>query len=97
MILRASVDAIDPKTGLNLTDQQVSEVLISLLYVSSENTALGLAAAITDLATHSEYWNEVYREGQQCLKSGNMKALTTSRLIDSCLMESARMNSHALR
>jgi cytochrome P450/alkylated DNA repair dioxygenase AlkB len=93
-IIRYSVDYVDPNNGSRLTDEDVGDIIVSLLYVSSENTALGLAAAITDLAMHPQMWDRVAEESAKHLANNDMKAIFTSNLIDAVVMESARLTSH---
>lgn len=90
LVLRGAVDF---QGGL-LTDKEIGEVIICLLYVSSENTALGLSAAITDLALHSEAWNKVSEETKKYLINGDIKSLFATPYLDACVMESARMNTY---
>lgn len=95
--------AVDEK----LTNQQVGEVIVCLLYVSSENTALGLAATMTDLANSAKlskvnagdrvnYWDLVAQESAEFLERQDMNGIfkETSTNSYACIMESARMTSH---
>jgi len=98
-VFRACVDWNDDH-GEALTDQQIGDIIVCLLYVSSENTALGLSATLIDLARNPEYWNRLTNEVNELKKSGDMNNLETVRslfnasVLNSCVMESARMNSH---
>lgn len=95
MILRKSVDYVDPKTGNTLLDEQIGSIIVCLLYVSSENTALGLTATILDLATNPTYWNKVKKETKQYLSDDNLKDLfKNAPIIDICFKESCRMGTH---
>ena len=78
--------------GLN--DREIGEILICLLYVSSENTALGLTSTLLDLANNPEYWKQVQETSKQAVDENNHNVLFSDRIIDACAMESARMNSH---
>jgi cytochrome P450 len=102
LVLRRCVDYLEPNLNTNkyLSDQEIGDVIVCLLYVSSENTALGLVAAITDLASNPVWWDNVKYESYKYLDHGlnpngpDLKGLFSSTIIDDCVMESARMNSH---
>lgn len=94
LVFRTGVDYYDKEIGRHLTNEEIGDIIVCLLYVSSENTALGLSATITDLARHPKYWDMVKAESAKYLKSGDVKSLYASSILDACVMESARMNSH---
>jgi len=60
MVIRKSVDYKDEKTGATLSDDQIGDLIVSLLYVSSENAALGLSAVVTDLVVTQHGFRIVY-------------------------------------
>ena len=92
-ILRIAVDYTDSE-GRFLTDKEVGEVIVCLLYVSSENTALGLSHVMIELANHPAEWERVRSETAPFLLTGDVKGLLSSQYLDSCIMESARLNTH---
>ncbi len=94
LVFRKCVDYTDPKTGKKLTNEQIGDVVVCLLYVSSENTALGLSATMIDLARCPEFWDKVKSESAKHLATGDIKSLLASPILEACVMESARMNSH---
>lgn len=94
MVIRKSVDFKDEKTGVTLSDDQIGDLIVSLLYVSSENTALGLSAVVTDLVVNPSMWDRLRKECSSYLKGHDIKGLLASPLLDACVMESARLNSH---
>ena len=94
LVFRKCVDYEDPESGRKLTDDEVGDVIVCLLYVSSENTALGLTATITDLAGSPDHWNRVRDETARYLHEKDYRGLMASPLVDACVMESARTNSH---
>lgn len=94
MILREGVDYVSD-SGKKLTDDEIGDIVVCLLYVSSENTALGLSASVIDLANHHDsFLTRAKREAYDYLNRNDMKGLFSSAFIDSCVMESARMNTH---
>lgn len=93
LVIRKSVDYITEK-GDKLTNSEVGDVLVTLLYVGSENTALGLNACIVDLTSNPKYWDKVKEECFKFLECGDIKGLLSCQILDSCVMESARMNTH---
>jgi cytochrome P450 len=92
-LLRHAVDYV-MTNDRKLTDQEVGDLVVTLLYVSSENTALGLSAAVVDLAGNPTYWERVKQEARKYINIGDIKGLFSARIIDDCVMESARLNSH---
>jgi cytochrome P450 len=94
MVIRASVDYIDQESGKGLNNEQIGDIIVCLLYVSSENTALGLSATMTELARSDGYWDKVKLESEKYLSNDDMRSLFSSPLIDACVMESARLTSH---
>lgn len=93
VIFRTAVDYID-ENGNGLNNHQIGEIVVCLLYVSSENTALGLSAAMTELSRSERIWNLVKKESEEYLSNNDMKSLFASELIDGCVMESSRLCSH---
>lgn len=77
-----------------LSNQQIGELIICLLYVSSENTSLGLSAVVTDLICNPNYWRQVRSETKPLLENNDIKSLFANPLLDACVTESARMNTH---
>ena len=94
LVFRKCVDYSDPDTGKTLTDVQISEIIICLLYVSSENTSLGLSNCISDLARYPEYWDMVKNETKESLENNDPKALFALPILDACFKETCRMNTH---
>lgn len=94
LLFRRCVDYVDKTTGQTLSNKQIGEIVVCLLYVSSENTALGLSATITDLANNKEQWDLVAKESKKYLQNEDIKSLFASQILDGCVIESARMNSH---
>ncbi len=93
-VFRKAVDWVDPVSGKSLTNTEVAEIVICLLYVSSENTALGLTNLLIDLVQNPEFGDRVRNLSRPLLEQGDFKALFANSFLDSCLMESARMNTH---
>jgi len=79
-------------TGIKdgLSNLEIAQLIICLLYVGSENTSMLLHAAIIDIAKNPTIWSELYNE-----LCDNPDAVFTSQLLESCILESARLNSNA--
>jgi cytochrome P450 len=92
-VIRGCVDYVDAD-GNKLTNREVSEVIICLLYVSSENTALSAAAMIRDLVKNPDYWDRIKKETAQAIVDNDYNAIFTNPLVDACFNESARLGSH---
>jgi len=82
---------IDTKPAL--TDEEICNTILCLLYVSSENTALGLNAALIDLLRNPVYMAKVRAE---IMSSTDDRELirSQSNLLHAAVLESSRMNSH---
>lgn len=94
-IIRAAVDYRDSITGKSITEDQIGGILVCLLYVSTENTALGLSATITDLAINTEYWEKVRNASKKYVFQRDFSGLVKScEIVEACFNESARMNTH---
>lgn len=94
LVFRRGVDYIDSDTGKRLTNQQIADIVVCLLYVSSENTALGLSATLVDLAMNPEWWEKVQKASEFYLKRGDIPGLFNDETIHAVVMESARINTH---
>lgn len=95
LVIRAAVDYRHPVTKQPITDDQISGILICLLYVSTENTALGLSSSVTDLAINTEYWEKVRKASKKYVIEGDFHGLVKScEIVEACFNESARMNTH---
>lgn len=92
-ILHNAVNYVD-QNGKKLTNDQIGDIVVCMLYISSENTALGLAHAMVDLSQNEKYWALVKEESEKYLDVGDVKSLFNSPILDACIMESARINSH---
>lgn len=84
--------AVDDDTKLD--NRRIAEILICLLFVSAENTALGLAATVRDLSKHPEWWEKVRDKSKYYLQNDGLYDLFNDDLIDAVVMESGRMNTH---
>ena len=93
-VIRKGIEYVNDKTNKLLTNEQIGDVIVCLLYVSSENTALGLSAAFTDLARNPNYWDVVKNESLSIFNSQNVNNIFTSKIIDAAVFESARLNTH---
>ena len=93
LLFRTAVDFRD-EDGSSLNNEEIGDIVVCLLYVSSENTALGLSATIIDLCKNPNYWNRVRDESIKHLENNDYKSLFSSQLFEDCIMESARMNCH---
>jgi len=93
LVFRTAVDYVE-ESGAKLNDEQIGGIVIGLLYVSSENSALGLASTIVDLATHPEHWNKIAQISQGYLNDKNIDGLFNDPYIDACVTETCRMGAH---
>lgn len=94
LLNRATVDSFNELTGKPLTNREIGEILLCLLFVSSENTATGLTLAIVNLVNHPEHWDRARAESRKFLRNGDVKGIMTSEYLHACVMEMARLNSH---
>ncbi|QTF49748.1 putative lanosterol 14-alpha demethylase [Acanthamoeba polyphaga mimivirus] len=94
LLFRKCVDHIDPETGATLTNQDIGDIVVCLLYVSSENTSLLATNCLIDLALNPKYWDLIKSECSAMIALGDYKNLFKAPLLNSIVMESARLNSH---
>lgn len=94
IVFRKAVDYYDDVIGRKLTNTEIADVIVCLLYVSSENTALGLTATMVDLSRSEEFWNLVKNDSRIHLENNDVRSLFNSEILNACLMESARINTH---
>lgn len=83
---------------MGMSNEQIADVLVCLLYVATENTALAACAMLVDLSNNEKYW-EMIRNDEKCGKDGKEgeeKKSNSPPLLNNCILESARMNSHIL-
>jgi cytochrome P450 len=88
-VIRSAVDDVT-----KLDNHRIAEILICLLFVSAENTALGLAATVRDLSKNKEWWDKVKEKSSYYLNNDNLYGLFNDELIDAVIMETGRMNTH---
>jgi cytochrome P450 len=88
-VIRSAVDDVT-----NLDNHRIAEILICLLFVSAENTALGLAATVRDLSKNPEWWEKVRVKSDEYLRNDDLYGLFNDELIDAVVTESARLNTH---
>lgn len=88
------MDYIDEESGEGLTDLEIGAIMVCILYVSSENTALALTNVLADLTLHPEQWGKAKSEAEHYLGARDYKGLVNSKYLHACIMESARHHSH---
>lgn len=83
-----------------MSDQEIGDTIICLLYVSSENTALGLNATLVDLIKNPEYKERLRaiifdeKDTKDLKNYSDFIKTTRMNLLRACIMESSRLNSH---
>jgi len=88
LVIRHCVDRVP-----QLSDDDICNTIVCLMYVSTENTALGLNATLIDLLKNPKYMERLRAEMFQSTDDKQMIKDQTN-LLHSCVLESARMNSH---
>jgi len=98
LLIRYSVDYFDLNTKKRLTDDEIGGFITCLLYVSSENTALGLVATATNIGMNPYWWHRIRDETKEILKNDDSTSLLRELFavctLDDVFMESSRMNTH---
>lgn len=77
-----------------LSDDETCDAIICLMYVSSENTALGLNATLIDLIQNPIYLEKIRAEIFNNKFDKKTMIQSQSNLLHACVLESARLNSH---
>lgn len=93
-LLRKAMDYIDECSGEWLSNEQIADIIIAFMWISTENTALGLSNAAIDLIVNSEYWSAVKEEVKEYNRNDEFQRILNSSLLTACVMESARLNTH---
>uniref|UniRef100_A0A6C0C9Q3 Cytochrome P450 n=1 Tax=viral metagenome TaxID=1070528 RepID=A0A6C0C9Q3_9ZZZZ len=93
LVLRASVDYVED-AGTKLNDEQIGGIVVGLLYISSENSAIGLASTIIDLVRNPEHWDRVKDTCQKYLDTNDINGLFNDPYLDACVTETCRMGAH---
>jgi cytochrome P450 len=91
-VIRTAIDYRDDRIG-SLTDEQVAETLICMLYVSSENTALALTNTLLDLFQHPDEFLKVRDVSEPLLRQADVRGLFEHSVLHNVCMESARLNT----
>lgn len=79
------MDSKHQDTGEPLTNEEIANIIVCLLYISSENTALGLINSILDLAKHPEHWEKAKAEAQTLVANNDWKGVINSRYLHAVL------------
>uniref|UniRef100_A0A6C0C9P0 Cytochrome P450 n=1 Tax=viral metagenome TaxID=1070528 RepID=A0A6C0C9P0_9ZZZZ len=97
MILRKSVDHIDPETNMPLIDDQISGIIIAGMFASFSSTGLGLSAMIGDLMANPEYWYRIRDETKMYVENDDLHGMLKSvKLLDATFWETCRASSSFL-
>jgi cytochrome P450 len=89
-IIHYSLDTQNDNVSRSQTLINTGDIIVSLLYVATENTALGISNTVYDVITHPEVWNEMQKQLRTCKED----EILTNDYIDSVIWETARTNSH---
>src|SRR5579872_1888737 len=73
-LFRYAVDQID-SNGKTLSNILIGEIIVCLLFVSSENTAFGLSSVMLDLINNPKWWHKVSEISQSYLSKSDIKSL----------------------
>jgi cytochrome P450 len=76
------------------TMEQICNILICLLFVSAENTAIAATAVLADLATHPIQWNKIYQQVAEGIQKGDWTVVRDNELLEAAIFETARLTSH---
>lgn len=77
-----------------LTNLDIGDIVVCLLYVSSENTALGLTNSIIDMIQNPDCISTMLDEIKGHMNNNDFRSVFSNKYLDACVMESARMNTH---
>ena len=89
IIIREAINYIDEYTKKPFSNEQIGDIIIFMLHVSTENTSLAISSVLTDLTLYS-YWDTLQKE----LFDLKLEEINNQKLLENCLMESARINTH---
>lgn len=86
IILRTAINYEDEKTKKKLTDNDIGEIIICLLYISSKNTVFGLLACLTNIAHYKENWDNIKQEIKHYLNIDNIKDILSIPILNKCVI-----------
>lgn len=92
-LFRYAVDQID-SNGKKLSNTLIGEIIVCLLFVSSENTAFGLASVMLDIINNPKWWHTISNISQSYLSKSDIKSLLADETLNAVIHETARMNTH---
>jgi cytochrome P450 len=75
--------------------EYVGDIVVCLMYVSTENTALGVSNMLYDII-RSGLWDKVKAEVTDHVLMNDTTSIFTNTLLNNIVWESARMNTHAI-
>jgi cytochrome P450 len=87
-IMKFSLDTQNDEISNAEKLENTGDIIVSLLYVATENTALGISNTIYDIITHKEVFDSLF--DQYCTD----EEIITNETIDNIIWETARTNSH---
>jgi cytochrome P450 len=92
-LIRSSVDFESPEHD-RLSDADVTDLILGFLYVSSENTSVGLANVVTLMAApeNKAMFDLLRKECDENLN--DTAALLKGPILNACVMEMARLTTH---
>lgn len=88
------------KNGDTLTQKELGEIIICLMYVAVENTSLAISATITEMTKHSDSWEKVYKitceffDDQLNLEKEKINSFFNQDYFQGVFREAGRLNSH---
>lgn len=94
-LLNAMLNGVDPKTGKKMTDQSITDNLITFLIAGHETTSGLLSFTFACLLKHPEYYRRAQQEVDEVIGKGQITIDHLNKLpfITACLRESLRTNS----
>ncbi|KAJ4258714.1 hypothetical protein NW762_007798 [Fusarium torreyae] len=94
-LLAAMLDGVDPQTGEKLSDENITNQLITFLIAGHETTSGTLSFAFYQLLKHPECYNKVQKEVDEVVGRGpvTVEHLTKLPYISAVLRETLRINS----
>ncbi|RWR98904.1 hypothetical protein B4U79_18534 [Dinothrombium tinctorium] len=95
-LIRSAIDFEQANSGQRLSDSEIANILIAFIWIATENTALGLTNVVIDLIENSKYWSLIKEETSVLTEKNNFEEIINSSLLNACIMESARLNTHLM-
>ncbi|RWS19219.1 P450 oxygenase domain-containing protein-like protein, partial [Leptotrombidium deliense] len=95
-LISTAINFVDERDGSSLTNEEITDIIITFMWASTENSALGFLNVVIDLITNRKVWIEARNNIKEHMDNCSYKNVVDNELLHACVMESARLNSNTV-